>query len=138
LTVIGFRLSVRAAGLVPADFRSGEEDESGLSSEIRIDAGNTVRHNEGPMCWESVMQHSSAVQSPVVVQTPGVCGGRARIDGTRIAVWILESLRQQGADRREIAGLYPRLSAEQVEAALQWAADHSEQIAADLAAQVPA
>lgn len=81
------------------------------------------------------MSPHSVMQSTLIVRTPGVCGGRARIDGTRIAVWVLESLRRQGADTREIAELYPRLSAEQIDAALTWAGAHSAEIAADLVAQ---
>jgi len=77
----------------------------------------------------------SVLQSGLIVKTPGVCGGRARIDGTRIAVWVLESLRRQGADSREIVDLYPHLSVEQIDAALLWAGSHSDEIAADLAAQ---
>jgi uncharacterized protein (DUF433 family) len=81
------------------------------------------------------MSTQSVIQLATIVQTPGVCGGRARIDGTRIAVWVLESLRRQGADTREIADLYPRLAAGQIDAAFAWAAAHPAEITADLAAQ---
>jgi uncharacterized protein (DUF433 family) len=77
----------------------------------------------------------SLVQSGLIVRTAGVCGGRARIDGTRIAVWVLESLHRQGADAQEIADIYPQLSAQQIVAALTWAGLHTAEVAADLAAQ---
>lgn len=36
---------------------------------------------------------------PGIVKTPGVVGGRAAVDGTRIPVWILVGYRQLGTKR---------------------------------------
>jgi uncharacterized protein (DUF433 family) len=44
------------------------------------------------------------------VQTPGVCGGRIRLDGTRITVHRLATLYRQGQSAEDIAQTYPHLS----------------------------
>jgi len=79
------------------------------------------------------MKPQPVIQSSLVVQTPGVCGGRARLNRTRIAVWVLVSLQRQGADSAEIAAIYPQLPIDQIESALVWAEQHADQIAVDLA-----
>lgn len=49
------------------------------------------------------------LQKPSLIQkTPDVCGGYARIRNTRIPVWTLVSLRQQGA-KQELLNNYPSL-----------------------------
>lgn len=51
------------------------------------------------------------LQKPSLIQkTPGVCSGYARIRNTRIAVWTLVSLRQQGATEQELLNNYPSLT----------------------------
>lgn len=45
-----------------------------------------------------------------IQKTPGVCGGYARVRNTRIAVWTLVSLRQQGVTEQEILNNYPALT----------------------------
>jgi uncharacterized protein (DUF433 family) len=46
----------------------------------------------------------------LLVRTPGVCGGRIRIDGTRITVHRIAVLYKQGQNAEEVARTYPRLS----------------------------
>jgi uncharacterized protein (DUF433 family) len=46
----------------------------------------------------------------VIESTPGVCGGHPRISGTRIPVWTLVSLQQQGADEPELLRNFPSLN----------------------------
>lgn len=41
----------------------------------------------------------------------GVCGGAARVAGTRIPVWQLEQARRWGATEAELLGAYPGLRA---------------------------
>jgi uncharacterized protein (DUF433 family) len=43
-----------------------------------------------------------ALMAKMVRKTPGVCGGHACIRDTRIAVWTLISLENQGADDEEL------------------------------------
>lgn len=46
----------------------------------------------------------------VIQKTPGVSGGHACIRNTRIPVWTLVSLRQQGATEQELLRNYPDLT----------------------------
>ena len=56
----------------------------------------------------------------MLVQTPDVCGGRIRIDGTRITVHRIATLYRQGQTAEEIAQTYPHLSLSQVYIALAY------------------
>jgi len=46
-----------------------------------------------------------------IVKTPGVCGGEARVEGSRIALWMLEEARRAGCTDGEILEDYPALDA---------------------------
>jgi uncharacterized protein (DUF433 family) len=70
-----------------------------------------------------------------IVRTPGVCGGRARLDGHRITVAFLEWLRRRGESIDGILAEYPRLTAEKVRAAWDHADAHPEEVARDLEAE---
>jgi hypothetical protein len=59
----------------------------------------------------------SRLKLKAVQKTPGVCGGHACIRNTRIPVWVLVSLRQQGANDRELLENYPSLTSEDLIAA---------------------
>lgn len=48
--------------------------------------------------------------SYMIQKTPGVMGGAACVRKTRIAVWILVSLMQQGASSEELLSDYPGLT----------------------------
>ena len=56
----------------------------------------------------------------MLVSTPDVCGGRMRIDGSRITIQRIATLYQQGQDADEIARTYPHLSLGQIYAALAY------------------
>ena len=51
-----------------------------------------------------------STEKVLIQKTNGVCGGYARIRNTRIAVWTLVSLRQQGATEQELLSNFPDLS----------------------------
>ncbi|MBL8851193.1 MAG: DUF433 domain-containing protein, partial [Planctomycetaceae bacterium] len=51
-----------------------------------------------------------------------------------IAAWVLAILYQQGACVDEIHRMYPHLSRAQVLSALDYAADHADEIEADISA----
>ena len=53
----------------------------------------------------------SRLATPIVVSTPGVCGGSPRIIRTRIPVWTLARMRQLGVSEAEILRSYPALRA---------------------------
>jgi len=52
-----------------------------------------------------------------IVKDPRICGGEARIVNTRIPVWLLESLRRQGASDQHILDAYPTLGVEDLKGA---------------------
>ena len=62
--------------------------------------------------------------------TPGVCGGSARIAGTRIPVWTLVEARNLGASEAQALIDYPSLSASDLVNAWAFAKDHAAEIAA--------
>ncbi len=49
---------------------------------------------------------------PGIVRTPDVCGGDARVAGTRIPVWVLVQYRQLGATEADLLHMYPTLRSE--------------------------
>jgi uncharacterized protein (DUF433 family) len=73
--------------------------------------------------------------STLLVRSPDVCGGRLRIDGTRITVNQLVVWYKQGCTPEEIADQYPHLTLVQVFTALAYHHTNREEIEADLAAE---
>ena len=64
---------------------------------------------------------SSGVQlDAMLVRTPGVCGGRLRIEGTRVTVLQITALYKRGESAEEIAQNFPHLKLGQVYAALAY------------------
>jgi len=76
----------------------------------------------------------SSTLDALLVKTPGVCGGRIRIDGTRITVHRIALLYKQGQQAEGIAQTYPHLSLVQVYTALAYFHANREQIESELAA----
>ena len=74
---------------------------------------------------------------PHVVRRPGLVGGRACVEGTRLAVWLLASLWRQGATVDELLAMYPDLTPAAVHSALAYAFDHQAEIDAEIAANRP-
>jgi uncharacterized protein (DUF433 family) len=69
----------------------------------------------------------------MLVRTPEVCGGRIRVEGTRITVHRIATLYKQGQTAEDIAQTYPHLSLGQVYAALAYYHANREAIEAELA-----
>lgn len=67
-------------------------------------------------------------QLPGIEFDPRVCGGSARISGTRIPVWSLESWRRLGAADAEILRNYPSLQPADLVNAWHYVARHSQEI----------
>jgi len=67
-----------------------------------------------------------------ISKTPGVCGGRACVQGHRIPVWTLAAFRRQGAADAEILVSYPQLTEADLAAAWEYAAAHVEEIGRDI------
>jgi uncharacterized protein (DUF433 family) len=71
------------------------------------------------------------VKHPYIVRTPGTCGGRARVDGTRIPVWIVVEKHLRGEAPEELLAAYPRLSLAALYDALSFYCDHQAEVDAD-------
>ncbi len=76
----------------------------------------------------------SVALDALLASTPDVCGGRMRIQGTRITVHRLAALYKQGQGPEDIAQTYPHLSLGQVYAALAYYHANHEEIESELAA----
>ena len=55
-----------------------------------------------------------------LVRTPGICGGRLRIDGTRMTVNQIVSLHIQGLSAAQIVEQYPQRTLSQIYTVLAW------------------
>ena len=64
---------------------------------------------------------------------PEVCGGKACIDGTRIRVVDIVSLKRQGHPPEKMLEAYPSLNLALVYAALSYSDEHPEEIEASFA-----
>lgn len=69
----------------------------------------------------------------MLVATPGTCGGRLRINGTRITVKRIAVMFKQGLSAEDIEQTYEHLSLAQVYAALAYYLTNREEIDAALA-----
>ena len=74
---------------------------------------------------------STALET-LLVSSPNVCGGRLRIDGTRVTVNQIVILYKQGYTPEDIADQYLHLSFAQVYTALAYFHANKEEIEADL------
>jgi uncharacterized protein (DUF433 family) len=73
-----------------------------------------------------------------IEKTPGVMGGDACIRQTRIPVWLLVSLRQQGASEADLLEDYPGLTANDLAHAWLYADANAEEIQAAIQRQAVA
>lgn len=71
----------------------------------------------------------------LLVRSPDTCGGRLRIDGTRITVNQMAALYKEGSSPEEIANQYPHLSLGQVYTALAYYHSNRAEVEADLAVE---
>ncbi len=67
-----------------------------------------------------------------IEKTPGVCGGAARVVGTRIPVWQLVEAHGLGASEAQLLLDYPRLKAANLVNAWAYVEDHPDEIAAQI------
>jgi uncharacterized protein (DUF433 family) len=77
----------------------------------------------------------SRLKLNAVQETPGICGGHARIRNTRIPVWTLVSFRQQGANDAELLQNYPSLTHEDLTAAWDYYKQYHSEIDLAIATQ---
>lgn len=79
------------------------------------------------------MRAMKALTYPHIVSTKGVCGGKARIDGTRIRVMDVAALNLQGLFPAEILDAYPDLTLAQIHSALAYYYDNKREVDANSA-----
>jgi uncharacterized protein (DUF433 family) len=65
-----------------------------------------------------------------ITKTPGVCGGKACIAGTRISVWLLVEAQQMGISEAQLLQDYPHITAADLVNAWSYADAYPEEIAA--------
>ncbi|HQU46011.1 MAG TPA: DUF433 domain-containing protein [Pirellulales bacterium] len=70
-----------------------------------------------------------------LVRTPAICGGRLRIDGTRMTVNQIVTLHKQGLSAEDIAAQYPRRTLSGVYTVLAWYHANKEEFDKELAAE---
>jgi uncharacterized protein (DUF433 family) len=69
---------------------------------------------------------SEIALAPRIVASPDICGGRARIEGTRVPVSDILSALAAGESADEIVEALPYLTHADIDAALKFAADRLE------------
>ena len=69
----------------------------------------------------------------IIVKTPGVVGGRARVNNTRLAVWLLIGWIQMGWTDEDLLEGYPSLTPESIAAVKAYYATNQEEVDQDIA-----
>ena len=72
-------------------------------------------------------------EHPHIVRTPGFCGGRPRIDGTRISVTTIVQFLRESTSAEGIVSALPNLSLAAVHDAISYYYDHQAEIDGELA-----
>ena len=75
---------------------------------------------------------ATAPEALKIVKTPGVCGGAARVQSTRIPVWGLVKARREGCTDEQLFEMYPALSADDLSHAWKYAELHADEISGDI------
>ena len=68
-----------------------------------------------------------------LVRTPGTCGGRLRIGGTRMTVNQIVTLHKQGLSATQIIERYPQRTFSEIYTVLAWYYDHQAEFDRELA-----
>ena len=71
---------------------------------------------------------NSDVEGRPIVETPGICGGSARIYGTRIPVWVVEGARRSGWSNFDLLENYPTINQADLEMVWAFVSTHREKI----------
>ncbi len=69
---------------------------------------------------------------PGIEKTPGICGGSARVSGTRIPVWSLVQAREMGYTDERLLYEYPTLRASDLKNVWDYFEAHAEEISAQI------
>ncbi len=81
----------------------------------------------------TTITRAEALETTHIVRTPGVCGGKPRIEGHRIKVeHIAVCYERMGMTADEIVTSHPTITLAEVHAALAYYFDHKQEIDADI------
>lgn len=106
--------------LVPLSPRSGSRVKT-ISLSLKPGRKNASDRLFSPLAW------------PGIEKTSGVCGGDARIAGTRIPVRLLVAYRRDGASHSDLLEAYADLTESDLGNVWVYAENHSEEIEAAIA-----
>jgi uncharacterized protein (DUF433 family) len=81
------------------------------------------------------MKHEDHYHVGPLVRSPDICGGRLRIDCTRMTLNQIVVWYKQGSNPEEIADQYPHLALAQVYTPLAYYHANKEEVEVDLAAE---
>ena len=81
------------------------------------------------------MRTASIAAHPRIVRDPDVVGGAPTIKGTRVPVRAVACVWRATGDRAQIQRNYPRLSDDDIDAAIHYYEDHRAQIDDELLAE---
>lgn len=76
----------------------------------------------------SSSEEESSRQYQGIVKTPGICGGDARVENTRIPVWGLVRSRELVGDDRKLLEVYPHVTREDLENAWTYYRENPKEI----------
>jgi uncharacterized protein (DUF433 family) len=76
--------------------------------------------------------YPAGLDPPTITKTPGVCGGRACVAGTRVTVWGLVAYHRRGLGEDAISAAVPGLTRQQLAAALRYANENADEIDRDI------
>ena len=79
-----------------------------------------------------ILSQSLANNWQGIEKTPGICGGRACIIGTRIPVWVLVNAKRIGYSEADLLANYPNLSAQDLANAWTYAEQFYDEIECDI------
>lgn len=77
----------------------------------------------------------STVLATTLVRTPDVCGGKLRIDGTRMTVGHIVWMHRQGLTPEQIVEQHPQRTISEIYTVLAWYYDNQEEFDAEMAAE---
>ena len=80
----------------------------------------------------SVKSTGTVCEGSGIEKTAGICGGSARISGTRIPVWLLVEARDLGVTEAQLLLDYPSLRAQDLVNAWSYAKSHRDEILAEI------
>ena len=71
---------------------------------------------------------SNATENPHVTRTPGVCGGKPCVAGTRVRVWDIYDWYSSGHSVDEIIDQFPHLTRAGIHGAMAYFWDHEDEL----------